>query len=156
MIDVKYQNIISQCDKRINELNSWEQGFILGDPNDPRRPPLKEKSYLSTAQKNKLDQIAVTRLQGGKWSEKKVQIEFGDVSAEQTDEGWVVQVGGYPIGTGMVRKEVPIVTAWLNQALPALLQIPSKALKNYLSGNIKTQNKQQTVETEIEEEQDPF
>ena len=56
----------------------------------------------------------------------------------------------------MVRKEVPIVTAWLHQALPALLQVPHTALKNYLSGNITTENKQQTVETEIEEEQDPF
>jgi hypothetical protein len=155
MIEEKYKNIIDQCEKRIDELNDWEKGFILGEEDNPKKPPLNTRTYLSTAQKNILDRIVVQRFEGGKWDKNNIQMEYGDVGADRTNEGWVVHIAGYPIGLGMVRKEVPIITAWLHSALPALLQIPHEALKNYLNGQKSLDDIQIEKKQEVTEE-DPF
>lgn len=162
MITEKYMKIIDQCEQRITELNEWEQGFILGETGNSKKPPLRERTFLSSAQKNILDRVVVQRFEGGKWDKYNIQIDYGDISANRTNEGWIVTVGGHEIGTGMVRKEVPIITAWLDGALSALLNIPREAFANYLNKEGGTEPEQkaelnQIIDGDVEvEEAEPF
>lgn len=140
MIDAKYMRIIEQCEQRIDELDGVEKGFVLGDPDSKYasgKEPLRNRQYLSTAQKGWLDKIVVTRFEGGKWDKNKINLDYGDISAEQTSEGWVIQIAGHGIGEGMSRKEAPVVTSWLDKALKELLCLPKEAFENYRNGTGK-------------------
>ena len=147
MIDDKYMEIIEQCENRLDELSDWERGFISGDPDDSKKPPLRERTFLSMGQKQILDRIVVERFEGGKWNNRKVQIEYGKVNADKTTEGWVVTIAGHSVGQGVTRKEAVIITAWVHSALAGIFGIPKDEISEYFG--------EQEVPEQVEEDE-PF
>jgi len=164
MIPEKYYKIIRQCESRIGELNEKSKKFVLGDPESKfpgGKDPLRNRPFLSIGQKTWLDKIVVEQLEGGKWDKSTIQVTHGDVSANRTREGWVVNIGGHSIGTGIARKEVPAVTAWLHTALHDLLQVPDEAFANYIKATAAEDIDQIAEEsfagpTQTQDEPDPF
>ncbi len=150
MIDKKYLKIIDQCEKRLDKLDDWQKGFLTGKRDGrPDNSALRDRPFLSQAQKDKLLQIEATVLKGGTWDRKSVPMKYGSVDGEFTNEGWAIIVAGYKVGNTMVRKEVPIITSWLNSALSEILRIPREELDAYI-------NAQQQEEAVEETEEDPF
>jgi len=133
MIEQRYEEIISQCKARITELSEWEQGFLLGDPTNPKKnAPLDSRTWLSDGQKKILDRIVCERFQGEKF-EKKVILTYGNIDSGQTDNGWVTTIGKYPIGKGVTKKEAATINAWLSTALAGILSLPKEVLEDYIN-----------------------
>jgi hypothetical protein len=133
-IDQKYLDIIEQCENRSDELTDWERGFVMGEPGNAKRPPLKARPYLSMKQKEILDRIVVERFEGGKWDHKKIRVQYGVINAARTEDGWKITIADYPVGFGVTRKEATILTAWLDSALSAIFAIPPEELGDILDG----------------------
>lgn len=128
----RYAEIVEQCEARIDELNEWEQSFILGD--GKKSSPLRTRDYLSKRQKEILERIECERLLGQKWNRQGVQLQHGAINAEKSDKGWLITVANYPVGEGITKKEAGIVTYWLHGALAGILSVPKSDVQDYLDG----------------------
>ena len=121
MIPQRYVDIIEQAEQRLDELSDYERCYITGIDQKTgevsKWGPLRDRSYLSLKQQNMLDRIACERFEGGKWDNRTVRLEYDNVDAVRTDEGFIVRIEGVPVGTGIAKKEAGTIAAWLAASL---------------------------------------